>query len=64
MSYLGNSPEFANFPSKFFSGNSVLTVFTLNNAPPNDASLLVFIDGVRQDTSAYDVRHTCGAVSE
>jgi len=51
MSYLGNSPEFANFPSKFFSGNSVLTVFTLNNAPPNDASLLVFIDGVRQDTT-------------
>ena len=58
MSYLGNSPEFANFPSKFFSGNSVLTVFTLNNAPPNDASLLVFIDGVRQDTSAYDVSGT------
>ena len=58
MSYLGNAPEFANFPSKFFSGNSVLTVFTLNNAPPNDASLLVFIDGVRQDTSAYDVSGT------
>ena len=58
MSYLGNAPEFANFPSKFFSGNSVLTNFTLNNAPPNDASLLVFIDGVRQDTSAYDVSGT------
>ena len=58
MAYLGNAPEFANFPSKFFSGNSVLTVFTLNNAPPNDASLLVFIDGVRQDTSAYDVSGT------
>ena len=58
MSYLGNAPEFANFPSKFFSGNSVLTAFTLNNAPPNDASLLVFIDGVRQDTSAYDVSGT------
>ena len=58
MAYLGNAPEFANFPSKFFSGNSVLTAFTLNNAPPNDASLLVFIDGVRQDTSAYDVSGT------
>jgi hypothetical protein len=58
MAYLGNSPEFANFPSKFFSGNSVLTAFTLNNAPPNDASLLVFIDGVRQDTSAYNVSGT------
>ena len=58
MAYLGNAPEFANFPSKFFSGNSVLTAFILNNAPPNDASLLVFIDGVRQDTSAYDVSGT------
>jgi hypothetical protein len=58
MAYLGNAPEFANFPSKFFSGNSVLTDFTLNNVPPNDASLLVFIDGVRQDTSAYDVSGT------
>jgi hypothetical protein len=58
MAYLGNSPEFANFPSKFFSGNSILTAFTLNNAPPNDASLLVFIDGVRQDTSAYNVSGT------
>ena len=58
MAYLGNSPEFANFRSKFFSGNSVLTAFTLNNAPPNDASLLVFIDGVRQDTSAYSVSGT------
>ena len=55
MAYLGNPPQFANFPSKFFSGNSVLTDFTLDNAPPYDASLLVFIDGVRQDTSAYNV---------
>ena len=58
MAYLGNSPEFANFPSKFFSGNSILTDFTLNNSPPNDASLLVFISGVRQDTSAYSVNGT------
>jgi len=58
MSYLGNPPQFANFPSKFFSGDSSETNFTLDNAPPNDASLLVFIDGVRQDTSAYDVSGT------
>ena len=58
MAYLGNPPEFANFPSKFFSGDSSETDFTLNNAPPNDASLLVFIDGVRQDTSAYSVSGT------
>ena len=58
MAYLGNPPEFANFPSKFFSGDSSETDFTLNNAPPNDASLLVFIDGVRQDTSAYNVSGT------
>lgn len=58
MAYLGNPPEFANFPSKFFSGNSILTDFTLNNSPPNAASLLVFISGVRQDTSAYSVNGT------
>ena len=58
MAYLGNAPEFATFPSKFFSGDSSETDFTLNNVPPNDASLLVFIDGVRQDTSAYDVSGT------
>ena len=58
MAYLGNPPEFANFPSKFFSGDSSETDFTLNNVPPNDASLLVFIDGVRQDTSAYNVSGT------
>jgi hypothetical protein len=58
MAYLGNPPEFASFPSKFFSGNSILTSFTLNNAPPNDASLLVFISGVRQDTSAYSINGT------
>ena len=58
MAYLGNSPEFASFPSKFFSGDSSETDFTLNNVPPNDASLLVFIDGVRQDTSAYNVSGT------
>ena len=58
MAYLGNSPEFASFPSKFFSGDSLETDFTLNNVPPNAASLLVFIDGVRQDTSAYNVSGT------
>ena len=58
MAYLGSPPEFATFPSKFFSGDSSETDFTLNNAPPNDASLLVFIDGVRQDTSAYSVSGT------
>jgi hypothetical protein len=58
MAYLGNPPQFANFPSKFFSGDSSETNFTLDNAPPNDASLLVFIDGVRQDTSAYNATGT------
>jgi hypothetical protein len=28
---------------------------TLDYAPPNEAALLVFIDGVRQDTGAYSV---------
>jgi hypothetical protein len=31
---------------------------SLDYGPPNDAALLVFIDGVRQDTGAYSVAGT------
>ena len=58
MSYIGQGPQFASFPSKFFDGdNSAMTV-TLDYAPPNNASLLVFISGVKQDTSAYTLNGT------
>ena len=59
MAYIGKEPQFTQYPSKFFDGdNSAMTV-SLDYVPPNDASLLVFIDGVRQDTSAY----TCTGTS-
>ena len=53
MSYIGKQPEFTQYPSKFFNGDGSAMTVTLDYAPPNDAALLVFIDGVRQDTSAY-----------
>ena len=58
MSYLGQEPEFASYPSKLFSGDGSTTDFTLDHAPPNDAALLVFIDGVRQDTNAFSLSGT------
>ena len=58
MSYLGSPPQFAQFPSKFFDGDDSAMTVTLDYAPPNNAALLVFISGVRQDTSAYTLSGT------
>jgi len=58
MSYIGSPPQFAQFPSKFFDGDGSAMTVTLDYAPPNNAALLVFISGVRQDTSAYTLSGT------
>ena len=58
MSYLGNEPQFTQYPSKFFNGDGTAMTVTLDYAPPNAAALLVFISGVRQDTSAYTLSGT------
>jgi hypothetical protein len=58
MSYIGKEPQFTQYPSKFFNGDGTAMTVTLDYAPPNEAALLVFIDGVRQDTSAYSVTGT------
>ena len=58
MAYIGKVPQFTQYPSKFFNGDNTAMTVTLDYAPPNDASLLVFIDGVRQDTSAYNCTGT------
>jgi len=58
MSYLGNEPQFTQYPSKFFNGDGTAMTVTLDYAPPNAAALLVFIDGVRQDTTAYTLSGT------
>ena len=46
MSYIGKQPEFTQYPSKFFNGDGTAMTVSLDYAPPNDAALLVFIDGV------------------
>ena len=58
MSYLGNEPQFTQYPSKFFNGDGTAMTVSLDYAPPNAAALLVFIDGVRQDTTAYTLSGT------
>lgn len=58
MSYIGKQPEFTQYPSKFFNGDGTAMTVSLDYATPNDAALLVFIDGVRQDTSAYNCTGT------
>ena len=59
MAYLGKPLQFAQYPSKFFSGDGSSTqTVALDYAPPNKASVLVFIEGVRQDTSAYNTSGT------
>ena len=58
MSYIGKEPQFTQYPSKFFNGDGTAMTVTLDYAPPNEAALLVFIDGVRQDTDAYSVTGT------
>ena len=40
------------------TGNGVLTTFTLSTAAPYEESLMVFIDGVAQPTSAYTLPST------
>ena len=58
MSYIGKEPQFTQYPSKFFNGDGTSMTVTLDYSPPNAAALLVFIDGVRQDTSAYTLSGT------
>jgi hypothetical protein len=55
MSYLGNQPVGGAIVSELFSGNGTQTEFTLNHTYGNEASVLVFIDGVRQNTLGYAV---------
>jgi hypothetical protein len=55
MSYIGTQPVGGSIVSEFFSGNGTTTAFTLSFTYGNEASVLVFIDGVRQATTGYAV---------
>jgi hypothetical protein len=55
MSYLGTQPVGGQIVSEFFSGDGSTTQFTLSYTYGNEASVLVFITGVKQQTSTYAV---------
>ena len=55
MSYLGNQPVSGAIRSQFFSGDGSTTTFNLSYEYGNEASVLVFITGVKQKTDSYSV---------
>ena len=58
MSYLGDSPKFSTFPSQRFSGDGSTTAFVLQQSTPSPASIIVTIDGVKQQAATYGVTGT------
>ena len=58
MSYVGKEPTFGSYPSQLLSGNGVLTSFTLTHGAATPAALIVSIDGVKQNVTAYGVTGT------
>ena len=58
MSYLGDSPKFSTFPSQRFSGDGSTTAFVLQQSTPSPASIIVTIDGVKQQAASYAVTGT------
>ena len=55
MSYIGKEPQYTSFPSESFSGDGTAMSISLDRIPSNAAAALVFIDGIRQDTTAYTI---------
>jgi hypothetical protein len=53
MSYLGNQNISGTFRSEYFSGDGTTTAYNLAYAHGNEASVLVAISGVKQQTSTY-----------
>jgi len=58
MAYIGNLPKNALFLFDSFNGNDSDVAFTMKTAPGTAASILVFIDGVRQSTEAFTLSGT------
>ena len=55
MAYIGNQPVSGSIRSQFFSGTGSATTFNLAYEYGNEASVLVFIAGVKQKTNTYAV---------
>ena len=53
MSYIGNQQINGSFRSEFFSGDGSTTAFTLNYSTGNEASVIVSVSGVKQQTNTY-----------
>ena len=58
MSYVGREPIFSSYPSQLLSGDGTTTAFSLTNSAANPAALIVSIDGVKQNVTAYGVTGT------
>ena len=55
MSYLGQQQVAGTFNSEFYSGDGTTTAFVLSYPYGNEASVLVFVSGVKQKTDSYAV---------
>lgn len=53
MAYLGQQPTTGLYRSEFFSGDGSTTTYDLAFPYGNEASVLVFISGVKQKTDSY-----------
>ena len=55
MSYIGNRPISGSITNQFMSGNGSTTTFALDHDYGNEASVLVFLNGVKQKSDSYAV---------
>ena len=55
MSYLGNLPAAGTITNQYVTGNGSTTSFALNHEYGNEASVLVFLSGVKQKSDSYAV---------
>lgn len=55
MAYIGNAPIGGTVNSEFFSGDGTTTTYNLTYTYGNEASVLVFVTGVKQKTDSYAV---------
>jgi hypothetical protein len=53
MAYIGNSQINGTFRSEFFSGDGTTTTFSLAYTTGNEASVIVSVSGVKQQTNTY-----------
>ena len=55
MSYLGNLPATGTITNQFMTGDGTTTAFALNHEYGSEASVLVFLSGVKQKSDSYAV---------